>query len=83
MQHVRTAYLFLYLLSLKYQQISEIPDFQVMDFEKMVMGSHGILNGRRCTNPEYNAFLVVIIELLLWFSWCLPLQCLFDRGCRN
>ena len=34
MQHVRTAYLFLYLLSLKYQQISEIPDFQVMDFEK-------------------------------------------------
>jgi hypothetical protein len=27
------------------------PDFQVMDFEKMVMGSHGILNGRRCTNP--------------------------------
>ena len=39
---------------------SEIPDFQVMDFEKNGHGkswkSHGILNGRRCTNPDLNAF---------------------------
>jgi hypothetical protein len=28
-------------------------------------------------------FLVAILELLLWFPWCLPLQFLFDRGRRN
>jgi hypothetical protein len=32
------------------------PNFQVMDFEKSGHGkswkSHGILKGRRCTNPE-------------------------------
>jgi hypothetical protein len=49
--------LLLYLLSLKYWRISEIPDFQVMDFEKSGHGKswkgHGILNERRCTNPVF------------------------------